>query len=150
MADDPFENMLAQMDRAEEYADVDHGVFERLKHPERTLKVTLPVELESGEVEVFEGYRCQFDSARELQRRYRNSAWATVSVRTTPPTATGAHRGRYSKYAPPTKGAVTSADSSTARRTHTTWTRGWSVCAVIDGPPSRVRVSCPRLVPPDV
>ncbi len=64
MADDPFENMLAQMDRAEEYADVDHGVFERLKHPERTLKVTLPVELESGEVEVFEGFRCQFDGAR--------------------------------------------------------------------------------------
>ncbi|MFW6316957.1 MAG: Glu/Leu/Phe/Val family dehydrogenase [Halorubrum sp.] len=64
MADDPFENMLAQMDRAEAYADVDHGVFERLKHPERTLKVSLPVELESGEVEVFEGFRCQFDSAR--------------------------------------------------------------------------------------
>jgi len=64
MADDPFENMLAQMDRAKEYADVDEGVFERLKHPERTLKVTLPVRLESGEVEVFEGYRCQFDSAR--------------------------------------------------------------------------------------
>lgn len=64
MADDPFENMLAQMDRAEEYADVDHGVFERLKHPERTLKVTLPVELESGKVEVFEGFRCQFDGAR--------------------------------------------------------------------------------------
>ena len=64
MADDPFENMLAQMDRAKEYADVDDGVFERLKHPERTLKVTLPVELDSGEVEVFEGYRCQFDSAR--------------------------------------------------------------------------------------
>ena len=64
MADDPFGNMLAQMDRAKEYADVDDGVFERLKHPERTLKVTLPVELDTGEVEVFEGYRCQFDSAR--------------------------------------------------------------------------------------
>ncbi|MFC6752605.1 Glu/Leu/Phe/Val family dehydrogenase [Halorubrum tibetense] len=64
MADDPFDNMLAQMDRAAEYADVDEGVFERLKHPERTLKVTLPVELESGEVEVFEGYRCQYDGAR--------------------------------------------------------------------------------------
>ena len=64
VADDPFGNMLAQMDRAEEYADVNHGVFERLKYPKRTLRVTLPVELESGEVEVFEGYRCQFDSAR--------------------------------------------------------------------------------------
>ncbi|SNR23985.1 Glu/Leu/Phe/Val family dehydrogenase [Halorubrum vacuolatum] len=64
MADDPFANMLAQMDRAEEYADVDHGVFERLKHPERTLKVTLPVELDAGDVEVFTGFRCQYDSAR--------------------------------------------------------------------------------------
>ena len=64
MADDPFDNMLAQMDRAAEYTDVDEGVFERLKHPERTLKVTLPVELESGNVAVFEGYRCQYDGAR--------------------------------------------------------------------------------------
>jgi len=61
---DPFENMLAQMDRAEPYADVGPGVFERLKHPERTLKVTLPIELDSGDTAVFEGYRCQFDSAR--------------------------------------------------------------------------------------
>jgi len=61
---DPFENMLAQMERAKPYADVSEQVFERLQHPERTLKVTLPIELDSGETEVFTGYRCQFDSAR--------------------------------------------------------------------------------------
>ncbi len=61
---DPFENMLTQMERAKPHADVSEQVFERLKHPERTLKVTLPIELDSGETEVFTGYRCQFDSAR--------------------------------------------------------------------------------------
>nr|WP_276302802.1 Glu/Leu/Phe/Val dehydrogenase [Halomarina sp. PSR21] len=60
----PLENMLAQMERAQEYAQVDPGIFERLKYPERTLKVTLPVRMDDGSVEVFTGYRCQFDSAR--------------------------------------------------------------------------------------
>ncbi|MFC7234149.1 Glu/Leu/Phe/Val family dehydrogenase [Halosegnis marinus] len=64
MAEDALGNMLAQMENAEPYADVDAGVFERLKHPERTLKVTLPVERDDGSVDVFEGFRCQFDSAR--------------------------------------------------------------------------------------
>ncbi|MFC6836331.1 Glu/Leu/Phe/Val family dehydrogenase [Halomarina ordinaria] len=59
-----LDNMLAQMERAQEYAAVDPSIFERLKHPERTLKVTLPVSMDDGSVEVFTGYRCQFDSAR--------------------------------------------------------------------------------------
>jgi glutamate dehydrogenase (NAD(P)+) len=61
---DPLENMLAQMSAARPHADIDDGVFERLKHPERTLKVTLPIHRDDGTMEVFEGYRCQFDSAR--------------------------------------------------------------------------------------
>jgi len=64
MSDDSLGNMLAQMKTAEPYADVDPDVFERLKHSERTLKVTLPVEMSNGSVRMFEGYRCQFDSAR--------------------------------------------------------------------------------------
>jgi glutamate dehydrogenase (NAD(P)+) len=64
MSDDSLGNMLAQMKTAEPYADVDPDVFERLKHSERTLKVTLPVEMSNGNVRMFEGYRCQFDSAR--------------------------------------------------------------------------------------
>jgi glutamate dehydrogenase (NAD(P)+) len=64
MSGDSLGNMLAQMKTAEPYADVDPDVFERLKHSERTLKVTLPVEMSNGSVRMFEGYRCQFDSAR--------------------------------------------------------------------------------------
>jgi glutamate dehydrogenase (NAD(P)+) len=61
---DPLATMRSQMERAQEYARIDEGTFERLRHPERTLKVTLPVRMDDGSVEVFEGYRCQFDSAR--------------------------------------------------------------------------------------
>jgi len=60
----PLDNMLAQMEQAREYVDLDDGIFERLKYPERTLSVTLPVQMDDGSVEVFEAYRCQFDGAR--------------------------------------------------------------------------------------
>ncbi|MFB6268899.1 MAG: Glu/Leu/Phe/Val dehydrogenase [Halobacterium sp.] len=60
----PLENMLAQMEQAREYVDIDDGIFERLQSPERTLTVSLPVRMDDGSVEVFEAYRCQFDSAR--------------------------------------------------------------------------------------
>ena len=48
----PLDNMLAQMSAARPYADIGDGVFERLKHPERTLKVTLSIHREDGSVEV--------------------------------------------------------------------------------------------------
>ncbi|WP_232701404.1 Glu/Leu/Phe/Val family dehydrogenase [Halobacterium wangiae] len=60
----PLDNMLAQMEDAREYVDIDDGIYERLQSPERTLSVSLPVRMDDGTVEVFEAYRCQFDSAR--------------------------------------------------------------------------------------
>jgi len=59
-----LENMRTQMERAQEYAQVTENVFTRLLHPERTLEVSLPVLRESGEEEIFKGYRCQFSGAR--------------------------------------------------------------------------------------
>jgi glutamate dehydrogenase (NAD(P)+) len=62
--DSPIANMRTQMERAQEYADVPENVFQRMKNPERTLKVSVPVLMDDGHEEVFDGYRCQFDSAR--------------------------------------------------------------------------------------
>ncbi|PSP28082.1 amino acid dehydrogenase [Halobacteriales archaeon QH_2_65_14] len=62
--DSTLENMRTQMDRAQEYAQVTENVFRRLKHPERTLEVSLPMLLDNGEERVFKGYRCQFGGAR--------------------------------------------------------------------------------------
>ena len=59
-----LENMRTQMDRAQEYAQVTENIFRRMKHPERTLKVSLPVLLDNGEERVFEGFRCQFGGTR--------------------------------------------------------------------------------------
>lgn len=56
--------MRTQMDRAKTYADVPDNVFVRMKHPERTLQVSCPILRENGEEVIYEGYRCQFDSAR--------------------------------------------------------------------------------------
>ncbi|MFC7200052.1 Glu/Leu/Phe/Val family dehydrogenase [Halospeciosus flavus] len=56
--------MLSQVERAREFVDVPDDVYPQLRTPERTLKVSLPVRRDDGSVEVFEGYRCQYDSAR--------------------------------------------------------------------------------------
>jgi len=63
-ADSALSNMRTQMERAQEYAEVTENVFKRLLHPERTLEVSLPVLRDTGEEEIFKGYRCQFSGAR--------------------------------------------------------------------------------------
>ncbi|MFC7057151.1 Glu/Leu/Phe/Val family dehydrogenase [Halovenus salina] len=59
-----LENMRTQMERAQDYAQVTENVFKRLKHPERTLEVSLPILRDNGDEEIFKGYRCQFSGAR--------------------------------------------------------------------------------------
>ncbi|MGM0398685.1 MAG: Glu/Leu/Phe/Val family dehydrogenase [Halobacteriota archaeon] len=62
--DEPFENLRTMMDRAYEYTDVPENVFVRMKHPERTLRVGVPLLRDDGSEEIVEGFRCQFDSTR--------------------------------------------------------------------------------------
>jgi len=60
----PFESLREQVDDAAAHLDVDPGVLERLKRPERVLETNLSVELDDGSVEVFRAYRSQFNGAR--------------------------------------------------------------------------------------
>ncbi|MFB6283927.1 MAG: Glu/Leu/Phe/Val dehydrogenase [Halobacteria archaeon] len=60
----PLENMRAQIENARKFVDTEDNIFERLKYPERTMKVSLPIMMDNGEVEVFTGYRCQYDGVR--------------------------------------------------------------------------------------
>jgi len=53
-----------QLDRAAAHLDVDANVIERLRHPTRVQRVSLPIERDDGTVEVFTGYRAQHDSVR--------------------------------------------------------------------------------------
>lgn len=53
-----------QLERAAAHVDIDPAVVERLKHPARVQRVSLPVERDDGSLEVFTGYRAQHDSVR--------------------------------------------------------------------------------------
>ncbi len=59
-----FQLAVAQFDQAAELMHLDSHLRERLKLPERSLIVSIPVKMDSGEVKVFTGYRVQHDSAR--------------------------------------------------------------------------------------
>ncbi|GAD53782.1 NADP-specific glutamate dehydrogenase [Halarchaeum acidiphilum MH1-52-1] len=62
--ENPFENLREQLDDAGQYLDIDPGVLERLKRPERVLETTLTIELDDGSLETFTAYRSQFNGDR--------------------------------------------------------------------------------------
>jgi glutamate dehydrogenase (NAD(P)+) len=59
-----FRLAVAQFDQAAEAMELDHNLRERLKLPQRSLIVSVPVRMDDGRVEVYIGYRVQHDSSR--------------------------------------------------------------------------------------
>lgn len=59
-----FRLAVAQFDQAAEAMHLDPNLRERLKLPQRSLVVSLPIRMDDGRVEVFTGYRVQHDSSR--------------------------------------------------------------------------------------
>jgi glutamate dehydrogenase (NAD(P)+) len=59
-----FRLAVAQFNEAAEAMHLDTNLRERLKLPQRSLLVSVPVKMDDGHVEVFTGYRVQHDSAR--------------------------------------------------------------------------------------
>ncbi len=57
-----FNTALAQFEQALEYCEIGDAVAERLRVPERSLIVALPVKLDDGRRTVFPGYRVQHSS----------------------------------------------------------------------------------------
>lgn len=62
--ENPFESMMARFDRAAQLLDLDPDLYAVMRVPNRELKVYIPVRMDSGRIEVFEGYRVQHNSAR--------------------------------------------------------------------------------------
>jgi glutamate dehydrogenase (NAD(P)+) len=60
----PFEIAKQQFDRAAEYLKLEDSMRDVLRHAKRQLIVSIPVKMDSGHVEVFEGYRVQHNIAR--------------------------------------------------------------------------------------
>jgi glutamate dehydrogenase (NAD(P)+) len=60
----PFDQVLEQMDRANRQMQIDPGIYEKLRHPKRSLIVSVPAMMDDGSVRIFTGYRVQYDTAR--------------------------------------------------------------------------------------
>lgn len=60
----PYHTALQQLDRAAHHLEMDPGLHEVLKYPQRELTVHFPVKMESGATHVFTGYRVQHNVSR--------------------------------------------------------------------------------------
>jgi glutamate dehydrogenase (NAD(P)+) len=60
----PFTIAKQQFDRAAEYLELEDSMRRVLKNAKRQLVVSIPVKMDNGEVQVFEGYRVQHNIAR--------------------------------------------------------------------------------------
>ncbi|MGE5552045.1 MAG: Glu/Leu/Phe/Val family dehydrogenase [Bacteroidota bacterium] len=60
----PYQAVMTQLNRAADVIGLEDSYRAVLAQPERELVVSIPVEMENGEIQVFTGYRVQHNSAR--------------------------------------------------------------------------------------
>ena len=58
----PFENAMSQLDKAAKIMNLDKNIHEILKQPERVLTVFIPVKMDDGNIQMFTGYRSQYNN----------------------------------------------------------------------------------------
>jgi len=56
--------MMSRFDRAAELLDLEPGLYKVLRHPEKQIIISIPVQMDNGEVEVFEGIRVLYNTSR--------------------------------------------------------------------------------------
>ena len=62
--ENPFEAMMSRFDYAAERLSLDPGLYKVLRSPEKQIIVSVPIHRDSGEVEVFTGYRVLYNTSR--------------------------------------------------------------------------------------
>lgn len=60
----PFLNALKQLERAAEIKSFPADFLKRLSSPNRELRISIPIVMDNGQLEIFEGYRVQYNNAR--------------------------------------------------------------------------------------
>jgi len=56
-----FNAMLQEFDTAARLLGLDQGIWKVLTHPKRQIAVSCPIQMDNGEIEVFTGYRVQYN-----------------------------------------------------------------------------------------
>lgn len=59
-----FDNVLLSLEKANVHLLLPEGIYKRLRTPRRSLIVSVPVRMDDGTINFFEGYRVQYDFAR--------------------------------------------------------------------------------------
>ena len=62
--ENPFEAMMERFDHAARLLNLDPGLYKVLRHAEKQIVVSVPVVRDSGEVEVYTGYRVLYNTSR--------------------------------------------------------------------------------------
>ena len=62
--DNPFEAMMSRFDIAAKLLKLDTGLYKVLRNPQMQVIVSLPIHMDSGETEVFTGYRVLYNTSR--------------------------------------------------------------------------------------
>lgn len=62
--ENPFEEMMSRFDFAAKQLDLEPGLYKILRHPEKQIIVSVPVQRDNGEVDVFTGYRVLYNTSR--------------------------------------------------------------------------------------
>jgi glutamate dehydrogenase (NAD(P)+) len=62
--ENPFESMMSRFDYAAQLLNLDRGLYKVLRSAERSIIVSVPVLMDSGETEVFTGYRVLYNTSR--------------------------------------------------------------------------------------
>jgi glutamate dehydrogenase (NAD(P)+) len=62
--ENPFEAMMSRFDYAAKLLNLDAGLYKVLRSPEKQIIVSVPVLMDTGEVEVYTGYRVLYNTSR--------------------------------------------------------------------------------------
>jgi glutamate dehydrogenase (NAD(P)+) len=62
--ENPFEAMMLRFDQAADLLDLEPGLYRVLRNPEKQIIISIPVMRDSGEVEVYTGYRVLYNTSR--------------------------------------------------------------------------------------
>jgi glutamate dehydrogenase/leucine dehydrogenase len=60
----PFDMAIKQLEKAAKVMNLDPDFLEILKHPKRTVRVSIPIKMDDGSIRVFTGFRCQYNDFR--------------------------------------------------------------------------------------
>jgi glutamate dehydrogenase (NAD(P)+) len=62
--ENPFEAMMLRFDYAAHRCGLDPGLYKILRHPERQLIVSVPIQRDNGDIDVFTGFRVIYNTSR--------------------------------------------------------------------------------------